>query len=68
MPHFVHAADIHLDRSLPALLDGGATHPFALAPRLAFARRPDSLFDYRFEDIQFLDYQSHPHIKAPVAV
>lgn len=36
MPHFVHAADIHLDRSLPALLDGRAAHPFALAPRLAF--------------------------------
>lgn len=37
-------------------------------PRLQFARRPDSLFDYTFDDIQVLDYQSHPAIKAPVAV
>jgi DNA repair protein SbcD/Mre11 len=51
MSHFVHAADIHLDRSLPALLDGGATHPFALAPRLAFTR----LIDYVVEsDAAFL--------------
>lgn len=37
-------------------------------PRLQFARRPDSLFDYTFDDIQVLDYQSHAAIKAPVAV
>ncbi len=28
----------------------------------------DSLFDYRFEDIHLLDYQSHPSIKAPISV
>ena len=51
MPHFVHAADIHLDRSLPALLDGRTTHPFALSPRLAFTR----LIDYVIEsDAAFL--------------
>jgi thymidylate synthase len=41
--------------------------PFPL-PRLRFARRPPTLFDYRFEDIEILDYRSHPAIKAPVAV
>ncbi|MGJ8668696.1 MAG: thymidylate synthase [Oceanococcus sp.] len=30
--------------------------------------KADSLFDYRFEDIEILDYDPHPHIKAPVAV
>ena len=53
----------HLDQVREQL-----ARPFYPLPRLAFARRPDSLFDYRFEDIQILDYQSHPHIKAPVAV
>jgi thymidylate synthase len=37
-------------------------------PKLRIARRPDSIFDYRFEDFEILDYESHPHIKAPVAV
>ncbi len=37
-------------------------------PRLAIKRRPDSIFDYRFEDFEILNYQSHPHIKAAVAV
>jgi thymidylate synthase len=37
-------------------------------PKLVIRRRPDSIFDYRFEDFDILDYESHPHIKAPVAV
>jgi thymidylate synthase len=37
-------------------------------PRLAIKRKPSSLFDYRFEDFEILGYQSHPAIKAPVAV
>jgi len=42
-----------------------APYPY---PRLRIARRPPSLFDYRYEDFEILDYQAHPHIKAPVAV
>ncbi len=41
--------------------------PLAL-PRLAIKRRPESIFDYRFEDFEILNYQSHPHIRAAVAV
>lgn len=37
-------------------------------PRLEIRRRPPSLFDYELEDFEIIDYQSHPHIKAPVAV
>jgi thymidylate synthase len=41
--------------------------PYPL-PRLVIARRPDSLFDYRFDDFEIVDYQSHPHLRAEVAV
>ncbi len=41
--------------------------PLAL-PRLAIKRRPDSIFDYRFEDFEILNYEFHPHIKAAIAV
>jgi thymidylate synthase len=37
-------------------------------PTLHIKRKPDSIFDYQFEDFEFPDYQHHPAIKAPVAV
>jgi thymidylate synthase len=37
-------------------------------PKLHLKRRPDSIFDYRYDDIEVVGYQSHPAIKAPVAV
>ena len=37
-------------------------------PTLAITRRPPSIFDYRFEDFEILNYEAHPHIKAAVAV
>ena len=37
-------------------------------PRLAIKRRPDSVFDYKYEDFEILNYESHPHIRAAVAV
>lgn len=41
--------------------------PFPL-PNLKIQRKPESVFDYRFEDFEILGYQSHPHIKAEVAI
>ena len=41
--------------------------PFAL-PTLKLLRKPASIFDYRYEDFEIAGYQSHPMIKAPVAV
>ncbi|SFX30968.1 thymidylate synthase [Marinospirillum alkaliphilum] len=37
-------------------------------PKLRLNPAVKDLFAFRFEDIEILDYQSHPHIKAPVAV
>ncbi len=37
-------------------------------PTLVLKRRPPSLFDYQFDDIEMRDYQCHPAIRAPVAV
>lgn len=41
--------------------------PFPL-PQLHFKRRPASLFEYEFDDIEVLNYEAHPHIKGAVAV
>jgi len=44
-----------------------AREPFPL-PVLKIKRKAPSLFDYKFEDFEIENYQSHPHIAAPVAV
>ena len=41
--------------------------PYPL-PKLKIHRKPESIFDYQFEDFEILGYQSHPHIKAAVAI
>ncbi len=37
-------------------------------PQLVIKRKPESLFDYRFEDFEITGYDPHPAIKAPVAI
>ncbi len=58
-----HIYSNHLDQVNLQL----SREPMAL-PTLHFKRKPDSLFDYQFDDFEILNYCAHPHIKAPVAV
>ena len=58
-----HLYTNHLEQARVQL----AREPFP-PPQLRIARRPQSLFDYRLEDFEFLNYQHHPAIAAPVAV
>lgn len=58
-----HLYNNHLEQADKQL----ARDPLPL-PRLAIKRRPDSIFDYHFDDFEVLNYESHPHIKAAVAV
>lgn len=37
-------------------------------PKLNIKRKPESIFDYQFDDFEIVGYQSHPAIKAPVAI
>ncbi|WP_335923096.1 thymidylate synthase [Shewanella chilikensis] len=37
-------------------------------PQMTIIRKPESIFDYRFEDFELSGYDPHPHIKAPVAI
>jgi len=53
----------HIDQAEEQL----ARRPLSL-PTLRFARKPDSLFDYQFEDFIIENYEHHPAIKAPIAV
>jgi thymidylate synthase len=57
-----HLYNDHLEQARLQLM----RHPLLL-PRLLIKRRPESLFDYRYEDFEIAAYQAHPHIPAPVA-
>lgn len=59
----VHLYMNHLDQVKLQL----TREPFAL-PTLNIKRRPKDIFSYQFEDFDILNYQSHPSIKAPIAV
>jgi len=57
-----HIYDNHVDQVTEQL----GRKPLPL-PTLKLNKR-DSIFDYTFEDVEIVDYQHHPAIKAPVAV
>ena len=60
--------DVHLyNNHLQQVQQQLDREPYPL-PQLQIKRKPDSIFDYQFEDFTLLDYQAHPHIKAKVAV
>ena len=37
-------------------------------PRMIINPEVDNLFEFAFDDFELVDYDPHPHIKAPVAV
>ncbi|MBJ7350145.1 MAG: thymidylate synthase [Rhodococcus sp.] len=57
-----HIYDNHRDQVAEQL--SREAYPY---PTLKLAQR-DSIFDYTFDDVEIVDYQHHPAIKAPVAV
>ena len=59
----VHLYSNHFEQAKEQL----SREPLPL-PKLVIKRKPDSLFGYEYEDFEIVDYEFHPHIKAPVAV
>ena len=53
----------HLDQSKLQL----SRQPYPL-PQMKINPDVNSIFDFRFEDFELVNYQSHPHISAPIAV
>lgn len=37
-------------------------------PTLKINRKPESIYDYKFEDFEIVGYDAHPNIKAPVSI
>src|SRR5258708_1760952 len=58
-----HIYDNHVEQVTQQL----SREPFPL-PTLRITRKPESIFDYTFEDFEVVDYQHHPAIRGAVAV
>ena len=61
-------ADVHLYLNHGHLVEEQLRRSPRPFPKLDLLRRPDSIFDYRFEDFDVTGYDPHPPIGAPVAV
>jgi thymidylate synthase len=68
---FIHTfGDLHLYRNHltdDIVFEQLKREPHAL-PQLRLLRRPPSLFDYRFEDIEIVGYEPQSAIRAPIAI
>ena len=60
--------DCHLYSNHMEQVDTQLARDLKPLPKLVIKRKPESIFDYRFEDFEITGYDPHPGIKAPVAV
>jgi thymidylate synthase len=60
--------DCHLYSNHLEQVDLQLSRDFFPLPKLNILRKPNSIFEYEFEDFEIVGYESHPHIKAPVAI
>lgn len=60
--------DVHIYTNHMEQVDLQLTRtPYEL-PQLVIKRKPETIFDYKYEDFEFVNYVYHPAIKAPVSV
>jgi thymidylate synthase len=59
----VHLYLNHLEQAKLQL----SREPYPL-PTLTIKRKPESIFDYQYDDFEITDYQAHEHIKAAISV
>ncbi|MDQ3633762.1 MAG: thymidylate synthase [Acidobacteriota bacterium] len=59
----VHIYLNHIEQTKKQL----SREPYPL-PQLIIKSKPDSIFDYEFEDFEIENYKSHPSISAPISV
>ncbi len=66
---FVHTlGDAHLySNHLEQADEQLSRKPYTL-PKMKINPQIKSIFDFSFDDFELIDYQSHPHIKAPISI
>lgn len=66
---FIHTfGDAHLYLNHMEQVDEQLSRVPFPKPKMKINPAVKSIFDFKFEDFELVDYQAHPHIKAPVAI
>lgn len=60
--------DVHLYRNHFEQADIQMSRMPRELPKLNIKRKPESIFDYAYDDFEFIGYNPHPSIKAPIAI
>ncbi|MBN3757493.1 thymidylate synthase [Paraburkholderia sp. Tr-20389] len=70
IPHeiIVSIGDLHAYSNHMEQIQTQLTRDVRELPKLNIKRRPDSIYDYKFEDFEIVGYNPHPSIAAPIAV
>lgn len=66
---FVHTfGDAHLYSNHMEQVDEQLSRDPLPLPQMKINANVNSIFDFTFEDFELVNYESHPHIKAPISV
>ncbi|CCQ10730.1 Thymidylate synthase [Pseudoalteromonas luteoviolacea B = ATCC 29581] len=66
---FIHTfGDAHLYLNHMEQVDEQLSRTPFPKPKMKINPNVTSIFDFTFDDFELVDYQAHPHIKAPVAI
>ncbi|KAK47005.1 thymidylate synthase [Caballeronia jiangsuensis] len=70
VPHeiVVSIGDLHAYSNHIEQIQTQLTRDVRELPQLRIKRRPESIYEYRFEDFELVGYNPHPPIAAPIAV
>ncbi|CAJ2765804.1 thymidylate synthase [Burkholderia pseudomallei] len=70
VPHeiVVSIGDLHAYSNHMEQIQTQLTREVRELPKLVITRRPESIYDYKFEDFELVGYNPHPSIAAPIAV
>ncbi len=70
VPHeiVVSIGDLHAYANHMEQIGTQLTREPRALPQLRIKRKPDTIYDYRFEDFEILAYDPYPSIAAPIAV
>lgn len=64
----VSIGDLHAYSNHMAQIQTQLARDIRKLPKLAIKRKPETIYDYQFEDFEIVGYDPHPSIAAPIAI